>query len=376
MKMHLRYTIICLFIMVACRQAYEPPVIKAPNRYLVVEGVINATPGSITTINLSRTRNLLDTFLTDPVSAAQIQIESGSGGLFFLHETAAGRYISDPLTLNPSHTYRLKIQTVDGKSYLSDFVPLKISPAIDSITWRQDKDVTIYANTHDPLNNTRYYRWDFTETWQYRSVHETDLGWSNGLIFFIDPANQIYNCWNQAESKKIALGSSLRLSEDVIDHAPVTVIPQHSDKIGIRYSILVRQYAMTEEAYRYWEILQKNTQQLGTLFDAQPSQLKGNIRNANDAEEPVIGFVSVSTVQQQRIFIAKSQLTDWTGGFSSIDCALIFTPQNPTNYLILNYPDTSYGPYYFTSSGSIALAKKICLDCRRLGGTNQKPSFW
>src|SRR3712207_6958843 len=31
--------------------------------------------------------------------------------------------------------------------------------------------VTIFVNTHNPENNTRYYRWEFDETWENRSVY-------------------------------------------------------------------------------------------------------------------------------------------------------------------------------------------------------------
>jgi hypothetical protein len=373
MKTLLQYFVL-LMLFASCRQAYEPPVITAPNRFLVVEGVINTTPASRTTITLSRTRNLVDTVVTDPVQGAIVRIESTGGNTYLLTEQANGQYISAQLSLNTNDSYRLRI-SANGNEYNSEFVQPKVTPPIDSITWKQDKDVTIFASTHDPANNARYYRWDFTETWQYRSVYETIWGVSGNLIFLRDATNQVYNCWSTAEANQIALGTSVKLAQDLIDRAPVTTIPQHSEKIDIRYSIMVRQYALTEDAYKYWEILQKNTEQLGTLFDAQPSQLKGNIRNAANNSEPVIGFVSASSVTEKRMFIDHSQLVDWVPLSVGTDCGLKETPQNPTNYLIYNYPDPSYAPYYFVT-GAIKLAPKICLDCTLQGGTNQRPSFW
>lgn len=385
MKFYRTYTLVCLLLMaLACRQSYEPPAIKAANRFLVVEGVINLNAGEPTTILLSRTRNLSDTFLTDPERGAAIQVQSAAGNIYHLSEQTAGVYASGPLALNAAQQYRLRIQTSDGKEYLSELVQAKATPPIDSITWKQHlepgqaKDVTIYASTHDPANNTRYYRWEYVETWQYRAVYDTDLGWNvqAGLIFYYPPSDQRYNCWFENAGTQIAIASSIKLSGDVIDRAPLYTLPYNSEKLGVRYSVLVKQYALTQDAYKYWEILQKNTQQLGTLFDAQPSQLKGNIRNAANDNEPVIGYVSASAVQQQRIFIARQQLVDWQGGVSQPDCPIATTSQDPNNYLILNFPDTSFGPYYFTSGGGLVLTKKTCLDCTRKGGTNKRPSFW
>ena len=380
--MKISYRLLCVvLLMAACKQVYEPPAIQAPNRYLVVEGVINATPGARTTILLSRTRNLQDTIVSDPERSASIRIESAGGAQFILTEQSAGRYVSAQLTLNVNDNYRLRIRTSNGSEYLSAFVPVKVSPAIDSLNWKQSTiaplDVTVYASTHDPSNNSRYYRWDFIETWQYRAVFETDMlvDYAAGLIYYTDSNTQVYNCWVTDPSSDIVLGSSVRLSQDVIDRAPVTVIPQNSAEIGLRYSILVRQYVLTPEAHQFYEILKKNTEQMGTLFDPQPSQLKTNISNVANPAEPVIGFIAASTVTEKRLFINRRDLVEWSGGLPSTDCTVKFTGQDINNYLKWHYPDTAYGPYYFVTGG-IAIARNSCLDCRRKGGSNQKPSFW
>jgi hypothetical protein len=357
-----------------CKQPYEPPPIKAANQFLVVDGVINASPNSTTTIVLSRTRNLTDTFLTSPEKFAVVAIEAAGGGSFRLQEQPNGIYTIENLTLNKNEKYRLHI-TTNRTEYISEFVPVKDTPPIDSITWKKGVDVTIYANTHDPSNNSRYYRWDFTETWQYQSQLETSLGVQDGLIFFRDSTNQVFNCWKDRGSTDIVLASSIKLAQDVIDHVPITVVSSNSEKIAIRYSMLVRQYALTEEAFKYWEILKENTQSLGTLFDKQPGQLRSNLHNLADPNEPVIGFVSACSIQERRMFINNAEVSPWPGALPGIDCQVLFIPQDP-NFQVFNYPDTNYAPYYFTS-GAIVITKKECLDCRvRAGGTNQKPPFW
>ena len=224
---------ILLLLMASCKQAYEPPAIIAPNRYLVVEGVINTLPDSKTTIQLSKTKNLADTTKNSPEVAAHLQIEAKSGAVYGLQEVSSGVYSIDHLTLNVAETYRLNIRTSDGAQYLSDFVAVKQTPPIDSITWKQDGDVTFYANTHDPLNAARYYRWDFTETWQYRStlMGNYGLGVANGMIFIKDATTQTNDCWSTRASTEVILGSSNRLSNDVIDHYPINVIQKDVEKV-------------------------------------------------------------------------------------------------------------------------------------------------
>lgn len=372
------YWMILLFSIAACRRPYEPPAIKAPNHYLVVDGVINTKPGSQTAIQLSRTRNLSDTFLTSPETGASIEIEAKTGGLYPLSEQTAGLYIADHLSLSPDGSYRLHIRTSDGSQYLSDFVTAKQTPPIDSLTWIQDEDLTIYLNTHDPSNKARYYRWDYIETWQYHAYLPTNygLGVSNDTIYFLDATTQRYYCWQTLHSTDIVLGNSTRLTNDVIDHFPVAVIPKNSEKLDMRYSTLMRQYALTEDAYNYWDILRKNSQALGTLFDAQPGQLKSNLHNVNNPSEPVLGYVSACNIEEKRIFINNADLINWKSPEPSHFCQEGGISQNPSDPFLWNYPDTSFAPWYFLSPSGIMIAKKECLDCRLKGGTNQKPSFW
>ena len=57
--------------------------------------------------------------------------------------------------------------------------------------------------------------------------------------------------------------------------------------------------------------MKKNTEQTGSLFDPQPSQLSGNIHCLTDPNELVIGYVEITQEQTQRIFISSSEVSDW-----------------------------------------------------------------
>jgi hypothetical protein len=303
-------------------------------------------------------------------------VEGESAGAFSLVNLGDGRYTSNQLNINSAGKYRLKIITADGKQYLSAFVAVKPTPAIDSVTWKQPDDLTISVHTRDRQNNTRYYRWDFVETWQYTAPLFTVWGLNNRRIFVTDSNTQLYTCWISVNSTDILLGNSIQLSEDVISSLPLTTIPKNSEKALIKYSILVNQYALTREAYEYWQILQKNTQNLGTLFDPQPSQLKGNIQCVTNPGEPVIGFVSICPIQQKRIFINYAELANWPGPPPADNCGIIGIPQDPVDFLNYTFDDPTYAPYYFVSGGPLILAKKICLDCTQKGGATRRPAFW
>jgi hypothetical protein len=146
--------------------------------------------------------------------------------------------------------------------------------------------------------------------------------------------------------------------------------------MDVDYSILVRQYPLDLDAYKYWLTIQKNSQTLGGLFDLQPSQIKGNVRGITNPNDPVLGYVSASSISEQRLFISNNSLGWKSNPF--INCPVVIIPTDPTNTLSWNYQDTSYGVYYFNSGNppTINIAHNECLDCRYQGGTNVKPSFW
>lgn len=374
-KKHTHFLLLLLFA--ACKKEYVPQVILAPNNYLVIDGFINTAPGSVSTFQLSRTRNLTDTVVFIPEEGALVTIESGSGNAYTLFSTGNGLYSSAPLTLSPAGEYRLRVTTADLHQYESDFVPVKNTPAIDSITWVQNNDLELFVHARDPGNNTRYYRWDFVETWQYQAPFKTDWRAINGFIVAADATTQTFTCWANQRSTGILLGNTTALSEDVVSRQLIHRIVKDDEKLSIRYSMLLNQYAITEDAWKYWLIIQRNSQQVGTLFDLQPSQLKGNISSTTHPTEPVIGFVSACNAVQKRIFISNLELNNWQGPVTGVGCNTVELPYDPLNFGPYTYPDPTYAPYYFTAQGYIlVVAKKDCIDCRLKGGDNIKPSFW
>ena len=359
-----------------CRQAYAPPAITNPNRFLVVDGFINLNPNTVTTFNLNRTRNLGDSIVMGiPELNAQISIISSGGNNYPLADRARkGIYTSDSLTLDATQQYHIAITTADGQQFASNPVPSEITPPIDSVFWRQPNNLTIYASTHDPTGNTHYYRYDYNETWEHDSQLEAIYGVANGMMFAVDSATQLHRCWTTDTSANILLTSSAALHQDVIDSFTLITIPDGDQKVTKVYSILVRQYALTEDAYNYWLLIQKTTQDVGTLFDVQPTQLIGNITCTSNPSEPVIGFITATTVQQQRILIVESALNDWQHNQAAFGCDTVSIPFSFANPFAYNYPDTNYAPYYFDGS-ALVLASKICLDCTLLGGTTIRPPF-
>lgn len=380
-----KFYLLIFAMMVACKKPYNPTVIDSPKSYLIVEGVINTN--DTTTIKISRTVKLSSKTTNNPVEA-NVSVESDNGESYGLYESAPGIYKLDGTFLDSSHKYRLHITTInENNEYRSDFVAAKNAPPIDSIGYALTaKGIQIYANAHDATRNTRYYRFDYTETWKFHSLYNS--GWvSNGVEIVPRPGDQqVYYCFKSASSSSILLGSTAKLTQDFLFQTPITTIDATSEKLETKYSILLKQYALTEDAYKFWETLRKNTEQLGSIFDAEPTQLAGNIHNIKDNSEVVIGFISAGAIATKRIFIANEQLP---GNFFPVypyECALDsnwFSDPHTINGLnevqAVLIPGIEIPVSAFYKGGPLPAgflgSDQYCVDCT-LRGSSKQPDFW
>lgn len=367
------WPLVFLLCMLGCKDRYNPPAVSTNSSFLVVEGYLNGS--GTTTIKLSRTFKLADTARVTPEAAAQVRVESNAGAAYTLANRGGGTYEAAQINFNPAQQYRLRIIASGNKEYVSDWVAYKATPPIDSISWRRNSaGVQLYVSTHDDQNKTIYYRWDYDETWEFHSAYVSVLEYRNHLIVPRDGSINIYACWQSQISNRILLSSSAKLTKDVISMSPVTAIPQGSWMLSVRYSIQVRQYALSEKAYQYWQNMQRNTENLGSIFDPLPSEISGNIHSVSNPTELVIGYISAGTIQSKRIFINSGEVSNW---FYSDLCELYFTPDNKDSLeayfgngvfapTVEAFTPTMRGYNYSTVS---------CIDCR-LRGINVKPSFW
>jgi Domain of unknown function (DUF4249) len=366
----------------ACKTPYIPPSIKNDNHYLVVNGFINSGNDS-TIFSLSRTVGLEDSTISPPELGAQVSILGEFGENYPLQDFGNGEYSTGSLSLNTAETYRLHIVTSNGEEYLSDSVAVLQTPSIDSVNWVQDSTsaasklgVTIYINTHDPLNLTRYYRWEYVETWEYHAAYDSYYYYVYpNMVLPRDPSAHTYACFRNRNSTELELATTDKLSQNIIYQYPIVFIPQGDEKLSVRYSMLVKQYAISKEAYDYWQSLKSSTELTGSIFDPQPGQITGNVHSLSNPNEPVLGFISASSAQEIRIFISSAAIEGW-GYVSPVLCSATFkVPADSVDYYfrgrgyapITEIPPPNPGWYSAFPS---------CIDCTLQGGTTTKPQFW
>ena len=142
-----------------------------------------------------------------------------------------------------------------------------------------------------------------------------------------------------------------------------------------------------QDAFEFMEKMKKNSEQLGGVFDAQPTELQGNIHQTSNPNEIVIGFVSICPSQEKRTFLTADEVGGWN--YSS-GCYLITEDNNrdlikqnnfaqdgvtpiilPVEYRDRNPSDPPPNGYII----NFVAADARCVDCT-LNGTTVRPSFW
>lgn len=355
-----------------CRKLYLPQVDAVDNGLLVVEGVI--VPGADSTfIRLSHTVKLSEKTSSQPETGATVTVE-GNGATYNLQEISSGTYASAGLSLDAAKTYRLKIHTAGGQDYLSDEMEVKITPPIDSISYKVKGDtLDFYSAAHDPSGKTQYYRWDYQENWRFNAAFLSEFKvFGDTIIEREFPQDDIYKCYSSSKSSTIILNTSVRTSQDIISQNPITQIPAGSEKISIRYSMLLRQYALSKAAYAFWENLKKNTEQLGSIFDALPSEISGNIHNVANPQTPVIGYISISTTASKRVYVDRSEMPftpAWRTVYAFEGCSIRIPEGNEIQESVIdgNGVNIPIKANNYTS--------RQCADCT-IRGTLLKPAFW
>ena len=380
-----------LLVLAGCTDPYQPDVLKSPPSYLVVDGFLNAQ--GITTIKLSHT-NAIGSKTAAPVETkATLYIEDESGTRVLLREAPVGTYTSDFTSLNTARKYRLHINTLAGKEYVSGYVPAKITPPIDAVNWRaENSGLNIYVSAHDDTNTTQYYRWETDETWEITPPYRPSVEYVNrAMRNIVAPYPTL--CWGNARSTVVHLENTTALSHDVVTDLRLQQLPPGSERLHTRYSLLVQQHALTKEEYDYWTLLRKNTESIGSLFDAQPTQLTGNVRCLTSPADVAIGYIGAHSLAEKRIFIRRTELPNiWyvPSGYESCvppDTVNLYpsvkNPPSPAEIMQSTFgvPGGFYVPinplYAPASTLVVAYTSKNtdCIDCRTRG-SSVKPSYW
>jgi hypothetical protein len=371
----------CFLILTSCLEPYDPPRGNGNVNFLVVDGFLNGSDGSAV-VSLSYTVSLDNPDFFAPGLFSTVTVNDEQGHSWLLQDTSySGIYRGSGIPFDMSRKYNVEIRTANDRRYASDYIRLTSSPPIDSITWDVVEDrIEVSVNSHDPSNNSRYYRWRYQEAYEYTSKYSSLYIKLSGKDWMLRPADQsVYRCWKTQSERAILVGTTRQLTEDVVSRQKIKTIYSNSLEMQLKYSIEVEQEVLTEEAYDYWINVRKTSESLGGLFDPLPGQVIGNVKGLSDPDERVVGFVTGGSTSKQRIYITRKDLPNFPSYVFPSECQLdtalfgwldrITEPNSLVNGLYWDlHPIEMIGFY---------ISYPECIDCRLSGGGSlTKPPFW
>lgn len=382
----------------ACREFYQPEVTETDFQYMVIEGFIE-TEGGKSVIKLSRTTPIyqpdpgdIDNGITapglpgpwwrgdSPITDAHITIEGSDSGVWPLshNNNYAGEYSTEDY-IPIDQSYRVRIITSRGE-YLSDVIVPVENPDLALGYERRDGRVSIYASTTGNPD-ARYFMWEYEEDWEFTTPYFNFYTYNESINDVVGtPYPDIaHSCFlSNSSVGSILIGSSERLQDDRITRREIQRIDSLSEKLGERYSILVKQRAISADAFAFWEAIRKNSDDIGGIFSPLPSLIGSNFSNISDPTEPIVGHVSAGKTVQKRMFIDRRRdLGSWRVSIPEYrGCGLdTVTRMYYRDYFV----SANYVPVIPLCEGVACYAylstPRFCADCR-LRGNALPPEFW
>ena len=386
--------LVILFLFFSCVEPIDVETITFEN-YLVVEASITNELKKHT-VKLSRTIEI-DQSSESKETGANVVIKDNLGNNYQFKEVSSGEYESlNEFIAEENKEYTLIITTRTGNTYTSNAQKLTSEAQIEKLTTKVKTSIEGFEGVEIAVqgfslnNNSNYYRYTYEETYKisppFWSDEELSIV-SDRRPFQVEVVKRTVdneNCYKTINSAQLILNETKTLAEDRVNF-PVRFILNTDFIISKRYSILVKQYVQTFEAYNYFNTLKKLSSSENVFNQAQPGFVTGNIVSEDNQNEKVIGFFEVSSVSEKRIFfnyedIFPNNSIDFLASCDFVAPILFdaYTGDSPLVNLLKDNSHTYYkendtGLPYF--EGKYLLVPKICGDCTVLG-SNVKPTFW
>jgi hypothetical protein len=369
-----------ILLLSACIKRFEPQIDSSEENKYVVSGRITDIEGW-QNVEVSLSSAVGDPKYI-PVSACQVNILDDKGNTFPLEEYNPGFYrvwIGQEFLVH-GNSYKVTVSTPDGEKLESAFDAMPTGPQMDSVYYVLE-DVALpnsglttrvmqfYVDLDAKGDYSQYYKWEIVETYEYHADRPAEY-YYDGTHHKIDPpdySNKV--CYMTGLVQQIYTVSTMSLYQNTYKKFPLHNIDGHTQRLGILYSMLVSQFALSEKAYNYWEQLRINSNEQGGLYEKQPLAIKGNMLNVSHSDRDVLGFFYAASESARRYFYK-----DVEGIILDFDnkCSKGYLPK----FGWKEFGKDDYPLYYYLDHGIVILVSAECVDCRAVGGTKTKPDFW
>ncbi|MEM6320726.1 MAG: DUF4249 domain-containing protein [Bacteroidota bacterium] len=282
------------------------------DEFLVIDGGLTNSVGThpLTVYYATGQRTSARRAVTD----AQIRLIADTGEQWNYTETTDGTYELPMVQGQAGVSYRIAMDLSDGQTYESQlekmpelirganaYWELMERPVLNRNGFPFDRPfVDLYLDTELPVGRDYWLKWDVFTMYAYPEVQCSPLGPPPKICYFTEePTAQEINLFNGSNFENTSL-----------ERLPLTTkdIPTLNSEFRNKFYFLVNQKSITSTAHDYWRRINAITNQTGSVFDAPPAPVVGNVVNPNDESEIVLGFFEVSNVDSLRTFITSQDI--------------------------------------------------------------------
>ncbi len=424
MRKHIIIAVLSICGSVGCIVEFVPDFSSSAGDILVVEGTV--TDGE--TIMSLHTSLELSSSTFDPnvgakpkpVGNARVWVESEAGGSFSAVEMVdtlevagsgeridivlipTGRYSIATGTLDDNTRYRVRIESA-GEEYVSEWRAPQHTPGIDEVDFHAEGNmVQVRLDVTGEADGARNYMWSYQETWETQAsvnathyyaryegeyVEETYNMEEVMSGFLYPPVRQFLYpggmspfryCWKYNKSQQVLIADTKRLSDNSLRDHVLFEFGISDDRLSALYHLRLNQWVLGDDAFLYFNTLQDNTDNTGSIFAPIPSEMKGNLVCLSSPDIHVIGFVEVSHVVTTELYVHSNE-SPYIPTQNDCDVLgwekLMEVTVKPSDYaayyLVWGADPQNPQPYQDSS-----YARLRCIDCRVEGGTKTRPDWW
>ncbi|WP_375581139.1 DUF4249 domain-containing protein [Marivirga tractuosa] len=366
-------------LLISCIDPFDVKV-QQPNadELIVVDAVLNQE-SAVHSIILNRPSSINQNSGYKRVSKAIVEIIDSNNACFEFTETSNGRYSIDSSMFKPilGVQYSLKIELPNGLVYKSEEEELKEVEPIDSVWVLPEKTsflagsnvtegdvINIYTNI-TTKDESIFNQYEYEGTFGFESIYQgSEVCDEFGPI--LHSAREELVCFR---SEKVDLPLNILSTDNLKDDNILTqnilsILPDRRFFIG--YSLLIKKKRLSENYFNYLDEIKTQNEVNGSLFDPPPTPIIGNISNQLDDNVKALGFFTLISETNKRIFISKEILRTEINRFSFENCSdnfeEFFNPFDPDAIIL---------------EQNIRRPDPICCDCRLYpGATDQIPEYF
>ncbi len=305
------------FCAIACVDPFDPKLQSEAKRLVIEAQLTTKLDFQYVYLTYDAPYNSDVSVFRDFVADAKVTLRDNLGNEFaFFDDPNQSNFIKllttgynyrsvNKIQLVVGRTYQLFVETADKKKYEStpekvigvpkiekvSNVFREIKPAAYLTTERGEFKVSITVK--DIPNQKNYYRWDW---YQIKKLDYCGIGRSAFII-----------CCEVCYEKRPCINCLELGNDNLIDGNSfsrfMTNVPYDANS---NYYLVINQYSLTENAYKFWNTVREQSKSSGGLFDPTPKSIIGNFKNVSNANEEVLGYFTVSDIHEEITIIDRN----------------------------------------------------------------------